>query len=603
MNNTVITILGAFLLIIIGIAFAGVMHTPTPGIVRLSPSSGCADLGAACSYSGDSVCCPTYLTDHGTFYGYCDGTCKVADGINGNLNDFEWCNNHRNLPPYRSFAGLDFLSWYYDTNCDDLFYGFQGPPDVGPNGFRGGYDYLNNRVQIADESGNIVETNYYDTKGYGNMYASFSPVSGLVVVSTDPMGRVHQTNSNGNKMRNTYDGLDRITKTQFYKANGENDFTIDYCYDSYCDGGSCASPSSFNLLCEIRDNSGKTKFRYDQRGMVTWQEKNIYSSEYGEKVYRLAFEYNSADLVTRMTLPDGAVVIYKYDSLGQLIDIDYVSDGKTENMAELSYTEFGAIKEKVLDPDDRADFITAEYGYDEKQQLETMDFIQRGVSIFEREMDYDMVGNVKTISYEIGSTTPEERYGYDNLYRLTSAAYKSGHTFGFTYENLWGDRATKTVSGKLTIYDYIGPKLTSITEDGETTGLAYDISGNLILETLPPNPTKYYKYDSLNRMIKSGVDDKVTEYIYDYTNKRVVKITDNETIFYLYQGNNVIYEEEFYTVELKVCGDGTPYNECSGPFFCDEGELVSKCSVCGCPAGECCDANKCIPSGQCSTFH
>ncbi|PIN90208.1 hypothetical protein COU57_04175 [Candidatus Pacearchaeota archaeon CG10_big_fil_rev_8_21_14_0_10_32_14] len=36
---------------------------------------------------------------------------------------------------------------------------------------------------------------------------------------------------------------------------------------------------------------------------------------------------------------------------------------------------------------------------------------------------------------------------------------------------------------------------------------------------------------------------------------------------------------------IKKCYDGTPYGECSlsKPLFCNEGSLINKCSICGCP--------------------
>jgi len=45
--------------------------------------------------------------------------------------------------------------------------------------------------------------------------------------------------------------------------------------------------------------------------------------------------------------------------------------------------------------------------------------------------------------------------------------------------------------------------------------------------------------------------------------------------------------------ETQTCSDGTPYGECSTtkPKYCDNGALVDKCGLCGCPEGEVCGSD------------
>jgi len=64
---------------------------------------------------------------------------------------------------------------------------------------------------------------------------------------------------------------------------------------------------------------------------------------------------------------------------------------------------------------------------------------------------------------------------------------------------------------------------------------------------------------------------------------------------------------------MPACRDGTPYEECSEnlPMYCDDaGNLVPNCNICPCPAGESCNTvtgtcympSDCgsVPNGQCS---
>ncbi|KYK25764.1 hypothetical protein AYK26_01995 [Euryarchaeota archaeon SM23-78] len=54
------------------------------------------------------------------------------------------------------------------------------------------------------------------------------------------------------------------------------------------------------------------------------------------------------------------------------------------------------------------------------------------------------------------------------------------------------------------------------------------------------------------------------------------------------------------------CSDGTLYGKCAilKPKYCDNGQLVDRCSACGCPTGyECLDNGSCIPPGEPLMIH
>ncbi|RLJ08214.1 MAG: hypothetical protein DRP16_01850, partial [Candidatus Aenigmatarchaeota archaeon] len=49
----------------------------------------------------------------------------------------------------------------------------------------------------------------------------------------------------------------------------------------------------------------------------------------------------------------------------------------------------------------------------------------------------------------------------------------------------------------------------------------------------------------------------------------------------------------------QTCSDGTPYGQCSAnkPKYCENGNLVNRCSVCGCPPDYTCqESGKCKPN-------
>ncbi|MBU0893841.1 MAG: hypothetical protein KKF48_03395 [Nanoarchaeota archaeon] len=579
----------------------------------LATCDGCVDVckfeGALCN--SNSECCPTYLTDHGTFYGYCKqagtypGVCVPADGLNGNKNELEWCKrfmydeNGGHKTEWTQYAqdlyfqevelydqwdeeGYNYYGWnenslskYTDTGvihyCDLLFGGFKESPERGGTS-AATYDYRGNQIRVFGANANL-ETNFYDTHSYGSPYGLISKISGQIVSSIDPSGKLLQAvDANGNKIKNYYDNADRLIGSEYYNGAGVNDFIVYYYYGDHEGPGYCSTfGDSFNLLCEITDDSGSTRFKYDERGRVVWQEKTIKDSEFGDKIYELEYVYDSANNVVEITLPDSQKIFYDYNTLGQLIKISYgISKGSAEIISDFKYRPSGAIDSKILGEDS----IFANYDYDIKEQLTGLYFSKQGPLssnedniFFKRGMVYDAIGNVLGISDLIPGSfvfgPSKENYIYDNVYRLIKAEYPNDpsglKTFDYVYKNILGDRDYLTISNTgTTTYDYdsLTGRLASYDSPSSNVILEYDSNGNIVSST-QNSIESVFSYDSLNRMVYSNVKGIETNYIYDHSNMRVKKKTPTETTFYLYQGGNVIYEESIKISQTPtlLCGD------------------------------------------------
>jgi len=582
MNKNKLLIIGIFLLVVT--------------IFQVSAStSACKAIGSTCSDTTE--CCPTYLTDHGNFYGYCDTECKPSDGLNGDYNNLEWCSNIVSVPRLYTFYSSyqqtssspvhNFLGWPQGTSCSNLFPEFTtNMYSLGP-GFSGIYDSRNNLISIYDESSKRIETNYQDNYGYGGAYATDSAVSGATIVSKDPSGKVLQVvDANRNKVQNYYDSLNRLVKSEYYISSQLN-YKVEYYYDTYSSfsgGDKCTQDengnliSSLNLLCEVRDNSGYTKFTYDQRARVIKQEKTIYESDIkiSDRTYILKFSYDSANNILRTILPDNNSIYYYYNNIGQLEKLKYgATEQGSQEITNLSYNAFGGVQTKTLDPQG-TNKITASFTYNQKQLLTSLLFSGTTFN-FGRTMAYDLVGNVLGISHSVDQNNPgvitqntplNEKYTYDSLYRLNQTIYnEAGKPPGiitYNYKNLWGDRNNIVISNTpgltSTTYSYSDNnfRLTSSVSGSKETAYEYDWVGNIVRAS--GNSDSQFVYDALNRMVTSKVSGEESQYIYDYNNERVKKKTPTDVTFYLYQGNNVIYEEKINlgTPACPVkCGDIT----------------------------------------------
>ncbi|MFH1326920.1 MAG: hypothetical protein ABIH59_02230 [archaeon] len=505
-----------------------------------------ASLGEKCFSNAD--CESSYLTPEGIFYGYCDKKCVVADGLDGRLDSssFEETLESKSITGNIASSPTGEIGEYYYSSQGD---------------FWASYDYRHNLIGVYQGGEQLRET-LYDLSG--KPYAAWTRESGWVNSAIDPVGNIMKSeDANSNKLVNFYDEFGRLERSRFFNSKGEEDFWIDYCYDSFCNTReSCyrEGSSSFNLVCEVKYKNGKNYFYYDILGRVVERTVVVYDSLQGSHAYTFLYEYNDDRSIKSVNYPDGKDLEYDYNSMGQLLSIDYGS----ESIADFSYEAFGGVNEKVLDPS--GDKIYANYDYDEKNQLNSL-FYSRGSpynmnqELFSRGMTYDYVGNVKGISYSVDSGAPgvfqgaDDSFVYDNLYRLTNAIYP-GQTFGFTYKDLLGDRATKTIGAQTTTYNYEDGRLMSMASP-EQEIFEYDENGNLILwKDLSLGKTSIYIYDSLNRMLLSDVMGSVSLYTYDDSNHRVVKKSSAGTTFYVYDAGNVVLEESFDYGECAYgCGD------------------------------------------------
>ncbi len=134
---------------------------------------------------------------------------------------------------------------------------------------------------------------------------------------------------------------------------------------------------------------------------------------------------------------------------------------------------------------------------------------------------YDNVGNIVTITDNSDTTAAKTIiYGYDDLYRLTSASTTVANSASFnhtyTYSSI-GNISSSTPAGAYAYAEtnYVNPHAPT-TING--TSLGYDDNGNLT-----SYGTDLYGWNYRNRMASSTVSGLGATYGYDHTNQRVSK--------------------------------------------------------------------------------
>lgn len=216
------------------------------------------------------------------------------------------------------------------------------------------------------------------------------------------------------------------------------------------------------------------------------------------------------------------VVSNQYDAEGHLIEI---TDGRGQITA-FSYDGINRNTSSTWDPDTAVartetsfyDSLLLTGKTDPKLQNVTFsyddlfritDAIYAGRAQDDRQMSYDLVGNLLAVTYPNESadkqTIREASQSYDNLNRLVSET-SNGVTHGTTFDKA-GNTLTQTYgqTGRVLTCDYDAlNRLKNCSEAvgaaaARVTSYAYDLNGNIVRKTLPNLTQSYQVYDALNR--------------------------------------------------------------------------------------------------------
>ena len=123
------------------------------------------------------------------------------------------------------------------------------------------YDARDNLRRVTDAGGRQTA---YTWDGFDNLIRRASPATGVTRFGYDAAGnRVWETDARGMTGRARYDALNRLTARRWPAEAGRfhpQDMTWHYDTGPDCGHG-------LGRLCELRDESGATRYRYDPRGL------------------------------------------------------------------------------------------------------------------------------------------------------------------------------------------------------------------------------------------------------------------------------------------------------------------------------------------------
>ncbi|MBM3283444.1 hypothetical protein FJY90_04275, partial [Candidatus Gottesmanbacteria bacterium] len=372
-------------------------------------------------------------------------------------------------------------------------------------------------IQEYDLAGNVVSVNQkkchhptcasggeqtlstatVDFDHLGRKWRSTDPDLGVWKYAYDENGNiVRQVDAKGQEMQLDYDSLNRLTKKRYPGTISKGLATVRNTINFFYDKDPTGEYQQTGKLVRMEDLAGDTSFRYDLRGRVTEEKRNIPKTITGQKEdesFTATYEYYDSDLIKTTVLPTGERVEQKLNEAGQITGLT----GQNEYLRNQVYNRLGSPTKGIL-----GNGLTAVTRFDDLGRMTQIcvgtdcnSETPAGKLMNYRFTDRDNIGNIKQLKNDIeGSGAFTLNYTYDNLYQLKSA---TGQPYSASYEYNFEGSLTQKTEG----------------EDKVTMGYA---------DSYPHHAPKTvngaaYQYDANGNLVK----DETREYIFDYDNKPI----------------------------------------------------------------------------------
>ncbi|MBD7906999.1 MULTISPECIES: DNRLRE domain-containing protein [Sporosarcina] len=417
-------------------------------------------------------------------------------------------------------------------------------------------DFGSTSILKTDLKGNLLQTKNGPKEPFSYSYNLRGEIEKVI----DPMfGETgYQYDSNGN-IRNIINAKNFVTK---YEYNGQNLLTketnsinkiTNYKYDA-----------NSNLIEVILPNNQIIRSSYDNLNRIT----NIYSN--GIPSWKYSYEGDRLSSIYRGTTISKQFLYYDNDSIksiqegNNLLEYSYLGD---EYNSQLKYT-VGSNPSTTLEfiPDDvyrtkelkRNNSTAASFqynqdgspkmisypngssismGYDRNRLINYTIKNNDGNTVDTYIYEYDEIHSIKKIHSNAGTTI----YDYDEQNQLISEQLTNGTVISYKYDKA-GNRETKqtTKNGTTTtvVYNYNADNQIIKAEDQE---YQYDEIGNLKWDG-----KRSYRFNNFNELeeIKDLSGKTIATYTYDEEGKRISSNTADGQIYYIYDGDKVLYETD-----------------------------------------------------------
>lgn len=390
------------------------------------------------------------------------------------------------------------------------------------------YDALNRLVQVTDPADGVRRSTFDDR---GNMIAVEDANGGVTRYKYDrnnrlttlirPLGQETTyeydasgdataiVDGKGQKLVNEFDERHLLVRRLYYAAGDDTHpvKTITFAYNAV------------GSLLAWDDGEHSAAFTYDDA-----QRKTSESVSYGPFTLGYSYTYYANGLKKSFAGSDGLPYHYIYDANNRLSTLTVPGIGS------ITWDSFS------WNSPTRATLPGGggtEFAYDPLMRLKSMEADDpAGAALMSRDYQYSAAGNILSKATEHGTYA----YGYNNLYRLTSASNPSYPDESYTYDAV-GNRTSSANLGGAWNYNLDNELL-----DHPGTSFTYDANGNLIRKSA--GDVVNYVYDVADRLIRveDGSASVIAEYGYDPFGRRLWKQVGGIRTYFLYTDEGLVGE-------------------------------------------------------------
>lgn len=363
------------------------------------------------------------------------------------------------------------------------------------------YGYAaNGQVERVVDPKGLATTYGYD--GFGQLATQTSPDTGTTQFTYDRLGNpLSRTDARGVTAQYEYDAVGRTAAVRFADPAAD----IQYVYDqpsSQCPAGERAG---VGRLSSMIDSSGRTDYCYSPVGDLV---RRVQLVEGQPLVLRYA--YAPSGRLQSMTYPDGSLVDYGYNTLGQVSSVGVTPAGGTREVLlqgvqtlpfgpEQSWT-FGNgrrldrsydLDYRPLAISDGRDGLNVTFGFDDAGNITSL--TEGSPQAQGATLDYDALGRL-TAFKDVQTGVAIEQYSYDATGNRLSFGSSAG-TQTYVYPS--DSHRLASVNGVARTYDAMGNTLTI----GGEWQYVYDLAGRLRSATRASSAQASYSHNAAGQRI------------------------------------------------------------------------------------------------------
>jgi YD repeat-containing protein len=349
------------------------------------------------------------------------------------------------------------------------------------------YD-AHDRVLTVKDGKNNTTTYIYD--GFGDRISQVSPDSGTSVFWFDPDSNV--TKQSAFAVTNyTYDALERLL-TRTYPA--DSTLNVSQTYDQSGHG------SGVGHLTSVTDQAGSLSLSYEQRGMVTANNRTISS-----QAYNTGYSYESAGRLATITYASaGWKLTYVRDSAGQVTSVtDKPPASGAVNLAtSVTHLPFGPVASLTY-----GNGVTDARTYDLDYRMTSVKDVATG-NIQYNSYGYDADNNVHTITDNVTAGN-DQTLTWNRIDALASATGVYGTISSVTYDS----NSNRLTYGTTT---YTVPSGSDKMSAVGASSITYSSTGNIT--GIGTTPT--FTWNKANQMATGVLSGTTSTYLYGYDGMR-----------------------------------------------------------------------------------